>query len=316
MYNEERKHKFIATYTKSINTSKIACIVFEAIAPYEETHEKDMCSMTIEELQPVVNNILGLRASSKWMGITIMREYVRWCVANKLPGSCNSIMEVDLLGIDKIKVQMVASPLHLQKYLNEVFDSEDEETIDNIYRCFFWMSYSGMAEEYAISVESENVNLPKLYISHDEKEWPIYKEAVPAFQNAINLTHFAYKHPNYLELIFRERVVGTNIMRGIKANIKILTIRSTLSRKITDAHKRGKSSQQLSYNRIWLSGLFYRMYELERAGIPPNFSEIAIAEMCGKTYSLKGSGTLRQKQNRKARDYEEDYQRWKLTFSV
>ena len=105
-------------------------------------------------------------------------------------------------------------------------------------------------------------------------------------------------------------------MRGIKANTQLLTLRSTLSKRLTEAFKNGKTQQQLSFYRIWLSGLFYRMYEMERAGIPADFSETAIQEMSGKTYSLEGRATLRQKQNRKAKDYMDDYQRWKLAFSI
>ena len=58
------------------------------------------------------------------------------------------------------------------------------------------------------------------------------------------------------------------------------------------------------------------MYELERAGIPSDFSEVAIQDMEGKVYSLEGRATLRQKQNRKAREYMADYQRWKMAFSI
>ena len=316
MYNEEQKRKFIAGYTKSIHTSNVACNMFEALAAYEETYEKDMCAFTVDELQPAINNVLGLRAVSKWMGIIIMREYVRWCIANKYPGACDSIMHVDLLGLDKVRAQMVSSPLHLQKYLNEVFDAEDEETIDNIYRCFFWMGYAGITEEDALQVETSDVNMASMTINHNGQERPIYREALPAFRNAIQLTQFSYKHPNYSKLVIRDRVAGTTLMRGIKASMQLLTLRSTLSKRLTEAFKNGKTQQQLSFYRIWLSGLFYRMYEMERAGIPADFSETAIQEMSGKTYSLEGRATLRQKQNRKAKDYMDDYQRWKLAFSI
>ena len=65
-----------------------------------------------------------------------------------------------------------------------------------------------------------------------------------------------------------------------------------------------------------MSGLFYRVYEMERAGISPNFSEAALRVMDGKTYSLKGREKLEHKQNRIEKDYMEDYERWKLAFSI
>lgn len=316
MYNEEQKRRFISGYTKSLNTAKVAGVIFDAIAPYEETYEKDMSTFSVDELQPAINNILGLRSGSKWMGITILREYVRWCIINECPGACDSITHVDLLGLDKVRLQMVSSPLHLQKYLNEVFDPEADETIDNIYRCFFWMGYSGIPEENTLSVEADDIDMESMVIKREDGVFPIYREAIPAFRNAITLTQFHYKHPNYSKDVIRNRLPGTTLMRGIKANTQIMTLRSTLSRRLNEAYKDGKTMQQLSFYRIWLSGLFYRMYDMERAGIPADFSDVAIQQMEGKTYSLEGRATLRQKQNRKAREYMMDYQRWKIAFSI
>lgn len=316
MYNEEQKQKFISGYTKSLHTAEVASGIFEAISPYEETHEKDLCAMSVDELQPIVDNVLGLRISSKWMGITILREYSRWCMASNIPDAKDSIANVSLLGLEKIRTQMVSSPLHLQKYLSEVFDPEEDETIDNIYRCFFWFGYAGIPEEDTLQIKNGDIDFAGLTIRYGEDELPIFREAIPAFRNAVQLSAFQYKHPNYSKTVVRDRVHGDTVMRGIKANVQILTIRSTLSKRLTEAFKKGKTKQQLSFYRIWLSGLFYRMYELERAGIPADFSEVAMQNMAGKTYSLEGGATLVQKQNRKAKDYMNDYQRWKLAFSI
>lgn len=316
MYNEEQKQKFISSYTKSINTANVASVIFEAMAPYEETHEKDLSAFTVDEMQPAINSILGMRTGSKWMGITILHEYVKWCVINKIPNAHDIIADIDLLGLDKVRLQMVSSPLHLQKYLDEVFDPEEDETIDNIYRCFFWMGYCGIPEESAIAVEKDDIDMTNLTIQYNGNNLPIYREAIPAFKNAIGLSSFLYKHPNYTKPVSRTRVDGKAIMRGVKANTQLMTLRSTISKRLSEAYKSGKTSQQLSFYRIWLSGLFYRMYELERTGIPSDFSEVAIQDMEGKVYSLEGRATLRQKQNRKAREYMADYQRWKMAFSI
>lgn len=316
MYNEEQKQKFISDYTKSLHTAKVATVIFEAMSAYEKTYEKDLSAFSVEEMQPAMNNILGMRSGSKWMGITILREYVRWCGLNKIPDACDSINHVDLLGLDKIRLQMVSSPLQLQNYLNEIFDPEEKGSIDNIYRCFFWMGYAGIAEEDTLSITNEDVDLVNLTIKYKGDRLPIYREAIPAFKNAVELKSFLYEHPNYRKPISRDRVPGSSIMRGMKADMRIMTMRSTTSKRITEAFKEGKTKRQLSFYRVWISGLFYRMYELERAGIAVNFSEVALQEMEGKTYSLEGRATLRQKQNRKIREYMTDYQRWKVAFSI
>ena len=77
-------------------------------------------------------------------------------------------------------------------------------------------------------------------------------------------------------------------MRGIKAVTKTFTMRATLSKRNIKAVEEGKTDMQLSFYRVRMSGLFYRIYEMERAGIAPNFSDAALRVMDGKTYSLKG----------------------------
>jgi hypothetical protein len=104
-------------------------------------------------------------------------------------------------------------------------------------------------------------------------------------------------------------------MRGIKASTKTLTMRTTLSKRNIKAIEAGITDLQLSFYRVRMSGLFYRMYERERAGIPIDFSDAAIHAMENKSHSLTGRAK-KHKQNRIARDYMEDYQRWKLAFSI
>ena len=127
---------------------------------------------------------------------------------------------------------------------------------------------------------------------------------------------FCYKNPNYSRTITRDRVSGDTLMRGIRAVKKTATLRSILSKKSAKAIEDGLTQQQLSFYRVWMSGLFYRMYDRERAGIPVDFSEAATDFVADRTYVLNGRIKLEHKQNRIEKNYMEDYQRWKLAFSI
>jgi hypothetical protein len=319
MYNEEMKVRFILGYTKGQSTIKLAHNVFKAIEPFEEdVWEADVCTRSAKELQPVVDQILGLRKRSASWILAILRAYAKWCILSKYPGACDGIMHVETLGLDKVRRQMVSSPLHLQKYFDEVFDKESEETIDNIYRCFLWMGYSGMSEEDAMCVKATSVDMAALKITSGDSEFPIYREAIQAFKNAVELTSFLYKNPNYKEKkhIRRNRIEGDMIMRRVTAGTHLMTVRSTLSKRLTAAQKNGQTEQKLSFYRAWLSGLFYRMAERERAGIPADFGEIVAREMEQKPSPVTGGLSTQAKQNERAKDYLEDYQRWKLAFFI
>lgn len=316
MYNEDLKKRFVRDYTGSLNTANVAATVFNAVEKYETEWNADLCTRSTEELQSVIDEIVGLRSRSKWMTLTILKEYVKWCIAMKVPGACDGMLHIEAVGLDKIRHQMVSSPLHLQRFMDSIFDPEGDETIDNIYRCYFWMAYGGIDEDDTIFIRNEDVDFSEMIIRYKTISVPIYREALPAFRNAVNLTSFVYRHPNYSKTIRRDRVPGDTIMRGIKAVTKTFTMRATLSKRNIKAVEEGKTDMQLSFYRVRMSGLFYRIYEMERAGIAPNFSDAALRVMDGKTYSLKGREKIEHKQNRIERDYMEDYQRWKLAFSI
>lgn len=316
MFNEEQKIKFIRDYTSSISTAHAAETVFNSFEPYEAAWGSDLCTQPAETLQPVLDELTGLRAKSRWTSVSILREYAKWCLAVKVPGACDGMLNVETAGLEKIRKQMVSGPFHLQVYLDHVFDPESLETIDSIYRCYFWMAFGGIEEKDVPLIKKDEVDFTALVIRYSDANVPLYKEAIPAFQNAVQLNSFLYRHPNYANNIRRDRVQGDTIMRGIKAETQILTIRSILSHRVAHASKCGNTNQQLSYHRAWLSGLFYRTYERERAGIPADFSEAALRFMSGKTYSLSQRETQRHKQNRVEKDFMEDYRRWKLAFGV
>lgn len=316
MYNEEMKARFIREYTGSLNTANVATTIFNALEEHEKSWNADLCTRSSEELQPVITEITGLRTRSQWMALTILKEYVKWCIAMKVPGACDGMLQIQTVGLDKVKHQMVSSPLHLQKFLDAVFDKESDETIDNIYRCYFWMAYGGIDEEDTILIQNEQVDFGQMTIYYKTINIPIYREALPAFRNAVSLNSFLYKHPNYSKPIRRDRVPGDTLMRGIRATTKTFTMRTTLSKRNIKAVEDGITDLQLSFYRVRMSGLFYRVYEMERAGVPANFAEAALRVMDGKSYVLHGREKLEHRQNKIERSYLEDYQRWKLAFSI
>ena len=316
MYNEEMKSRFIREYTGSLNTANVATTIFNAMEEHEKSWNADLCTRSSEVLQPVITEITGLRSRSKWMALTILKEYVKWCIAMQVPGACDGMLQIQTVGLDKVKHQMVSSPLHLQKFLDDVFDPESEETLDNIYRCYFWMAFGGIDEEDTILIQNEQVDFGQMVIYYKTTNIPIYREALPAFRNAVSLSSFLYKHPNYSKPVRRDRVPGDTLMRGIRATTKTFTMRTTLSKRNIKAIEDGLTDLQLSFYRVRMSGLFYRVYEMERAGIPTSFSEAALRVMDGKTYTLHGREKLEHRQNKIERSYMEDYQRWKLAFSI
>lgn len=66
-----------------------------------------------------------------------------------------------------------------------------------------------------------------------------------------------------------------------------------------------------------MSGIFYRVYELERTGIDPDFSEAVELYMEGREYKKSKVRDIKKlKISDTKRNYLKDYERWKLAFEV
>lgn len=307
MYNSEIKQKFISQYSNKDSMIDACVRLFEVSGPYEAEANSDLCTMDADTLQPIVNNMLGLRASGHYTTMCALRAYCNWCLENGIEGACDGLLNVKDDNTDKVRRQMVNSPLHLQRYLDALFDREDEKTNDNIYRCFFWLAFGGCSEKDIGGVMDTDVDFENMVVRLDgEREYPIYRESLKAFKNCVSLDGFIYKHPNYAKDVYRFRVEGHELLRGIRSKPDLMSIRSQISHKGRNAVRAGKTDQSLSYFRVWLSGIFYRIYQLELVGIKPDFKELS--------ERFPQENRSRTQKKRTIREYTADYERWKVAF--
>ena len=318
MYNEELKKQFMKSYAKTQNnesTLKLCETVFKAFEESEREWDADLCTRTASELQPVIGKIVGLRVRSKWVKLLILKDYVRWCIAMDVPGVRDDMLSITNVGLDKVKTQTIPNPTALQKYLDIICLPESLKTTDNIIRCYFWLAYAGMQEDDIFEIMCGDIDFDNMEIKYAKRNRtvPIYKEAIKSLRDCSELEYFSYIHPNNPEHKLRQRLPGNLLLRGIRANFTKEYTRTAMSRRAKENND--KTDLRLSYFRVWISGVFYRAHEGELAGIKPDFSAIAQEQMEGKTYKLdSGRNTMAAKHRQLTRDYEEDYERWKLAW--
>lgn len=317
MYNEDLKTKFVQGYTKSISTANVCNTIFNAVEKYEREWGADICTQDENVLQPIIEELVGFRARSKYMRLIILKDYVKWCMAMGVPGACDGMLKINTIGLEKIKQQTISSPAHLENYLNEICEPVEEKTTDNIYRCYYWLAFAGIKEEDILNVRCSDVDFSRMVVRYNDTEVPIYREAVQAFKNCTELTQFVYKHPNYSadKIVWKDRAPGDTVVRGVRAQASLKAMRVELSRRSKNKRDDGMTDLKLSYYRVWISGVFHRTYENEQMGIEPDFSSIVSQQLEGKTYKLdSGRNTQEAKKRQLAHDYFEDYQRWKLAY--
>lgn len=318
MYNEKQKREFISQYTYSCTTAENCARIFNLIENLEKKYDRDICTLTKEEIGTGIEELSGVRQRSSWGRFIVLRDYAKWCLQNGILDACDGILNVEISGLDTVRSKTVANPTHLQMYLDALFDPEDAKTVHNAYRAYAWLAYAGMKEEDIQLVTSNDIDLVGMIVRFRGKEYPLYRESVKCIRNCMDLSDFHYEHKFYT--IWKSRASGNSLVRGFgetRGDSFLTLVRSIMSTASRNARNAGKTTQSLCYFRFWISGVFFRMHEREICGMPVSFSGIVAEVTDGKTYKLdSGRNTIQAKYRQLERDYEEDYKRWKLAFKL
>ena len=311
MYNSEVKERFITEFSTSESMRASAYRLFQAFEKYEKKWAADLCTRSAEDIQPILNNAVGMRENSKHLRMHILASYIRWCTQNQVAGATDSSDNIDVSTEDKMRRQTVANPIHLQVYLDEVFRPESEQTVDNTWRCFYWLAFGGATEEEAFNTTVDDVRLEEMVVRYNNgKEILIYREAVPAFINCMRLKSFTLYNPAHNNPLknSRDRAEGNILLRNATPTIDVKGFRVSLSKKSKRALDDKRTKLKLSHYRVWLSGSFYRLYEKERAGFPEKYIRAEFRKL-GKAWQSEAKNDPKT-----ISDYRKDYDCWKRIF--
>lgn len=311
MYNQEVKEKFLSEHVNTETTKQNYLAIFNKTGLLEDKYKHDLFEMNVSELQETINSFNNTRIRSAIVRLGYIKRYIEWCFNN---GICESCDNIDNVKIDKtagIRTNTVKNPLHLQRLLNIVFQPESKNTIDNLYRCYYWLAYSGLSASEAFEIKVSDVDLLERKIKYNGEQYQVYEEGFACIKKCIELDYFIKEHPLYKNNTERKRTEGEFLLRGCTDKTNIVTIRSELSRAV----KKHEGTDALTYYRIWISGIFYRQYQKEIAGEPVDFSKEAYKDIKVKKAKPKSSGgSDYSRVMMKERDYRRDYNLWKQTL--
>ncbi len=318
MYNTEQKSAFIRDYSTSTSTRTFAVQFFDQTEKHEEKFGGDICTMDVGTIQRTLDAETGTREVSRRFPTRILQKYAIWCMEHGVPGATDAALRLDSGSVGRLRSMTVRNPRHLQAYLDIICRPEADMTSDDTVRAYYWLAYSGLGDTEILDVTTDEVDFRTLTVRHGGKDYPIYREAIPALKNCAELKSFRYSNPNYtVGDIWRERIPGNKLLRGVRAVPSLATIRTDMVKRGKLAREAGKTDLQLSYYRIFISGVFYRMYEDELAGFPPDFSDFVNDRLGDFQYKVPPKGnTQAYKRKEAAEEYLEDYERWKQTLVV
>lgn len=316
MFNEAQKKSFIASGMPVLSQVHKAVALFSNTEPFEQSLGKDICTFTRDELQDAVDKFFAPKAVTRIGQLRVLKDYIRWCTAGGIDGAQDHTDEISITALDKVRSRMVASPMHLQLVLDQVFNKEDMNSTDNATRLFCWLCYAGMSGEQAMALREKDVYLAtNVVVTESGERYQLPIEASVSLRSCATQTVFTYIHPLHSNDRALPRCEGDQLLRGIRADAKLTQVKRSISAHMKDAFDKGKTKVWLSSERLATSGLYYRIYEQERAGIEPNFRAVAREIARGDGFGTDEKPMTNQFIYDKARLLDIDYQTWKLAFN-
>lgn len=311
MYNESQKRAFIEAcntkQSKSFVTNSER--VFALTEPIELACGADISTRPVDDLQEFVDHA-SRSAANRRVQIAILKKYLAWCVETGKEGAIDESDKLDLSGVTRMRGELVYGPSHLQRCLDECFAPEDELTIDNTYRAYCWLAFMGVKEADVPFIKKSDIDLSNLSLHYNRKLIGIYRESIAVFRNLVESDSFVYEHPHYKTI--RERVDSDNIMRGVKSECSIATIRGVIKKRSDKAIELGKSTTRLRYGRLYYSGLFYRKMDEELSIGEADFHDAARESVldAGNRSTPENNDSVNAQANR----LKEEYLIWKAVF--
>lgn len=303
MYNENLKREYIEDTGVIFGIAKS---LFDTTEPFEERYDRDVCAFDKKMMQDLFDNSFGANHSTLRSRQIFFRSYCNWCAEKGLRVT-NSINEINLDPKNKYYESMVGDPKTLETRMNHCFNNVCNENVDCLARCYVWCAYMGVPEEKVVLLKNSNIDFKNNIVSLEGKTYQLYKESIPAFKKACELSYFIYQHPMYKNTIIRERFKNEYVFRGIKT--PVLTVHG-LRTMIRDIFNK-RSSFKIRYKHIVFSGIFDRMYQAELQGVTPDFYTIAL-----NNYESKVTDEARRRSSvmQKRKLMTEDYEGWKRAF--
>ncbi len=314
MYNNNLKMEFIDSEIKSGSRRNVAITCFEATQSYEEKYGKDICTFEENEINEVLSGIVGARSSGAATRTSVLKLYANWCMRRGYPGATDVILTTKPDTTCRFKEQSVSNPSHLQRVLNAVFGSDEDTSVDCVYKGFFWMAFMGIPEEYSVQITTEDVDLGAHTISFncngERTEYRIYDEAYPVIKKLVSLDSFTIIHPLYPDRIrYKGRFCSHQLLRGVNSNKTIRDLRRISFDKMNACSSEVVKKSKLTYNRVLISGVFYRMYEWEKSH--PN-EHVDFSDYLKNV--PENSGISSKLLDHKERFMRADYEKWKTVY--
>lgn len=311
MDNQNAKGSFLLTLLDGKDRDTVVAL-FKTIELYEEKWGSQIQTRSVEEVQDFIDAELSKNKLYPATKFYFLKKYLRWCATKDIKITEGLDVKVGLSWLSEYKNKLIKDALQLRIYLDTLFSPEEEVSTDVLLRAYCWLVYMGLSDDQIDDLRISNVDLGEMIIVVDGKVYDIYREAFRTLKLCVERDILKYNHSKYSTLI--KRIDGDRIVRGVKSERKVVTLKSDISTANKQALENGKTNLNLTPRSIKMSGIFDRQYEKERMGQPIDFSWLVASEYLEASKQVDCQ--KRKASHRKEKNYQDEYYRWKIIFKL
>lgn len=295
IYNEKVKGRFMWESERELRRGSNAYVsytaLFQTAGAIESKADKDLAELGVDDIKKICDLFAKHAVARVLRYVTNLLRYLRWYRSRYPGGDTDAAWEWVMKQIDKYRMSFVASPTHLQLELNKIFRPEESNTIDNIYRTYFWLAFSGLRDkENACKVSIDDVHIDEMKFFANGVSFYLYPQSIEAVSRAAKCTSLNYEHPNYKGgIVSRNRYDSRMLLRGIKQDADAESLMVGIKKKTAATCAKDPTAKRLMYRTTYDSGLFYRQLDLEAGGMNVDFRDAIMKMRDVKGYSTEQS---------------------------
>ena len=317
MFDARTKIEFINDYAGEKGFAMTLRRLFNFFEPYEKEWNKDLACVELDLLRAAFRQFLSERKDAQYHTLNYLHAYYHWRRRQGLPVS-DAIPRLHMDDRNRTTEQYVSGPEHLNEVLRFLFSSAKPER-DALVRAYLWFAYAGLRSGEAMRVRTEDVDLRNMRIHLGDLDFPIYAEAVPDILAAMEVTQFRVlreKQGNYA----RKRAEGDLLLRTYEREPRQQFYRMHIVRVLKSFEGMPPPRDvpilpcKLSFYRTYVSGHFFRMFEMERRGLPIDMSVILRPDMFAGENDLADFADDLTASSRRVPAYTKEYNAWKDAF--
>ena len=282
MFNEEQKNKYLNSIGNDEDKNVLGVkSLFNNLATIEKEADVDICKFDKEMVIDALAQISGRKKSTKSWNLTTLKDYLDWCMINMYTDQ-NELVGVSYTDIDTskaIRCETIPNIEYLRRIIEIGFPeiNDDDVSINTIARLFALLLYSGLTKDEIVDITKDETKVDENSIlKYNNKEIYIHpfvnkyiEKVLPA--DSIILERFGEEQ--YSKLLPSGKLIGC--MRALDNRQRQFYNMIVKLNKLYQ-YNTGKYIR-LTANRIYESGVYYRMLqsELDDGKVDENIIRVA-----------------------------------------